>query len=158
MKKSVIFVFCITLVLGLYAGHSKNKDEADAVRSVLESYVQAWNSLDADQYMSNFVRDVNLLIFNSNPAVTYQGWEKMNELVHQAFQANRDPEIKFRDVRIQVSDSGDLAWLACYLDGHFTSGDKVNTMTGIRTTWILEKRDGLWRIVHSHWSLPEKDK
>lgn len=158
MKKFVIFLCIITLGLGLYAGYGKKKGEAEAVKSVLKSYVQAWNSLDADMYMLNFARDEKLLIFNSNPAVTYQGWEKMNQLVHQAFKENRKAEVKFRDAQVRVFPSKKAAWLTCYLDGHFEAGDKVTAIKGIRTTWILEKREGQWRIVHAHWSLPSLDK
>jgi len=165
MKRAIGFMVCALGVLVCSCAENADIeteklafDRAAAeseVLAVLDQYVTAWKNQDADMYVDMFAHDAELVIFNSVPAVTYSGWENWNTVVHEAFDQYAEAEISYREAVITICPSGDAAWLRCYLDGEMTSAEGTRVIDGIRTTWILDRRDEGWKIVHSHWSMPE---
>jgi ketosteroid isomerase-like protein len=70
-----------------------------------------------------------------------------------------DEELKpektdIKDMRINLAQSGDVAWFSCLLDdiGEY-KGSKWEWL-GCRWTGVLEKRDDNWLITQMHFSLP----
>lgn len=59
---------------------------------------------------------------------------------------------EIRDLRIQFSKSGDVAWFYCVVDDiNEWKGEPAN-WENVRWTGVLEKRNGKWRIVLQHFS------
>lgn len=57
-----------------------------------------------------------------------------------------------RDLRIQFSSSGDVAWFYCVVDDiNEWKGEPAN-WENVRWTGVLEKRKAKWRIVMQHFS------
>lgn len=57
-----------------------------------------------------------------------------------------------RDLRIQFSNSGDVAWFYCLVDDiNEWKGEPAN-WENVRWTGVLEKREGKWRVVQQHFS------
>jgi len=71
----------------------------------------------------------------------------------------RDPDFRgtrfeFRDLRIVLSRSGDVAWYSCYLDDCSSYKGKEFCLKNVFQTGVLEKRDGGWQHVLMHGSYP----
>ena len=65
------------------------------------------------------------------------------------FQAVR---YEIRDLRINMSESGTVAWWFCILDDiNEWKGEPAN-WEDTRWTGVMEKRDGRWQIVQQHFS------
>jgi ketosteroid isomerase-like protein len=64
-----------------------------------------------------------------------------------------DRKVTFNDVRIKVHKSGEVAWLTGFVLFEGKSFGQPFDLTA-RLTYILEKRDGRWIIVHTHASVP----
>ena len=65
------------------------------------------------------------------------------------FQAVR---YEIRDLRIDISGSGTVAWWFCILDDiNDWKGEPAN-WEDTRWTGVMEKRDGRWQIVQQHFS------
>jgi ketosteroid isomerase-like protein len=61
---------------------------------------------------------------------------------------------ELRDLKINFSRGGDVAWFFCYLDDiNEWKGEPAN-WEDARWTGVLEKRDGKWRVVQQHFSFP----
>ena len=57
-----------------------------------------------------------------------------------------------RDLRINISESGTVAWWFCILDDiNEWKGEPAN-WEDTRWTGVMEKRDGRWQIVQQHFS------
>jgi ketosteroid isomerase-like protein len=74
---------------------------------------------------------------------------------NEAFWSN--PEFKairydIRDLVINLSNSGDVAWFYCRLDDINEWKGKPANWENTRWTGVLEKRDGRWQIVQMHFS------
>jgi len=59
---------------------------------------------------------------------------------------------ELRDLHINFSKSGDVAWFFCYLDDINEWKVQPANWENARLTGVLEKRDGKWRIVQQHFS------
>jgi len=53
-----------------------------------------------------------------------------------------------------MSSHGGVAWFSTVLDMGVSVGSEVASLRGLRTTGVLEKRDGNWVIVQLHTSVP----
>jgi ketosteroid isomerase-like protein len=59
---------------------------------------------------------------------------------------------EIRDLRINISQSGTVAWFFCYLDDINEWKGQPANWENTRWTGVLEKRDGKWRTVQQHFS------
>lgn len=170
MKKSLIqFIIIIPLSLLLCLAFSCQKQgegvveeavpavdiEAEKlmVKSVLDKYVEAWKTEDIEKFSVIFAPDEDLVIFVSDSSERYLGWETWKEKIQGYIDAIQDVNVSFRNEFIKVHSSGNIAWISCIEDADWLEEDKLVSIKGGRATWILEKRNDNWVIVHSHWSV-----
>jgi ketosteroid isomerase-like protein len=71
----------------------------------------------------------------------------------------RDPDFRgtrfeFKDLRIEFSRSGDVAWYSCFLDDCGSYMGKEFCLENVFQTGVLEKQDGCWIHVLMHGSYP----
>ncbi|MCW8803472.1 MAG: nuclear transport factor 2 family protein [Ignavibacteriaceae bacterium] len=59
---------------------------------------------------------------------------------------------EIRELKIQFSRSGDIAWFYCVLDDINEWKGQPANWENTRWTGVLEKRDGRWVIVQQHFS------
>jgi ketosteroid isomerase-like protein len=59
---------------------------------------------------------------------------------------------QIRDLKINVSRSGEVSWFYCVLDDVNEWKGRPASWMNTRWTGVLEKRDNLWRIVQMHFS------
>jgi ketosteroid isomerase-like protein len=64
----------------------------------------------------------------------------------------------FRDLKITLSQSGEVAWYYCILNDINEWKGQPLSWENVRWTGILEKRKGKWVIVQMHFSFPEDPK
>jgi len=74
-----------------------------------------------------------------------------------------NPEFKairyeIRDLRINISRSGDVAWWFCMLDDINEWKGEPASWENTRWTGVLEKREGKWEIVQQHFSFANAGK
>jgi ketosteroid isomerase-like protein len=98
--------------------------------------------------------DEDLFIFWTNSDITIAGWNQYVKL----FDTWMDPRFKatlteIRDLRINISRSGDVAWYSATLDDLGEWDGKPTGARDIRWTGVLEKRNGKWVVVQMHGSL-----
>ena len=64
---------------------------------------------------------------------------------------------EIRDLRINLSKSGDVAWFFCLLDDINEWKGQPANWENTRWTGVLEKRDDRWVMVQQHFSFAAKD-
>jgi|GEM_PF-261203 len=65
---------------------------------------------------------------------------------------------EIRDLRIKLSESGEVAWFFCLLDDINEWKGQPANWENTRWTGVLEKRDGRWTMVQQHFSFAEGEK
>jgi ketosteroid isomerase-like protein len=103
---------------------------------------------------STMAHDEDLVIFWTNSDTTVLGWNQYLKL----FDVWMDPRFKatlteIRDLRLNVSRSGDVAWFSATLDDLSEWDGEPKGARDIRWTGVLEKRAGKWVFVQMHGSL-----
>ncbi len=127
-------------------------DEKAVITKVIRDNI-AW-ALTKDRPLaeSTMAHDERLFIISPTSEITI-GWSQQVK----GFDFWMDPRFKatscdIRDMRLDVSRSGDVAWWSCVLDDLCEWNGKPVGWKDTRWTGVLEKRDGKWLIVQMHFS------
>ena len=165
MKKylSVIpLVFLLCYMVGCQKAEKMDREpavdleaEIANVKAVLNRAVSAYNSLDAESYLENYCQDNDMVLFGDISRIV--GFEAFKEGVPKSFEQYDSAEVSYRDEVIKMHASGEVSWLSCYLDLKSVSQGEEHIVKGTSATYVLEKRNGKWLIVHAHWSVPKAE-
>ena len=120
-------------------------DEA-AIRAVLNDSYLAWAAGDADGMVAAYTDDASAVM----PGSLRDGRDAIRASMSAAFAGplkdtttyNQQLSVRFlgRDAAIVLSESGIL----------FPGQSEVPEASKVNATWVLEKRDGSWRIAAYH--------
>ncbi len=132
---------------------SNVETEKAAVAKVIHDAI-CW-ALNKDRALqeSTMAHDEDLAVLWTSSDSAVFGWNQYVKL----FDIWMDPRFKatlteFRDLRINLSRSGDVAWFSATLDDLGEWDGKPVGARDIRWTGVLEKRDGKWVFVQMHGS------
>jgi len=133
------------------AGTSASKARAETqIRALIEAFDQAINNADVEGSLTPYADDAEtfgLLVFK---------FSTMAERRRAAEEAVRTSRVRVtRTMEPKIKVHGNWAW--AYWTWRSETEDKQSgrrsSLDG-RTTFILEKRRGQWKVVHSHISAP----
>jgi uncharacterized protein (TIGR02246 family) len=140
----IIFLTC--------TGRTDLNTEQARVHSLLNRYVEAWESEDIRLFSEIFSNDENLLVLDGNSSRQFVGWNAFKERLLGHLESFQDIKISFEKERIRIHESGKAAWLSCVFTADFLYQGKPGRMDDLRATWVLEKRNGDWVVVQAHFS------
>jgi ketosteroid isomerase-like protein len=153
--------FSVLLVAGLLLGGcGQNNEQAvsdtvaekGAVRDVLHDYIASVETENMEDYATNIVHDQDMINFGAM-GEPIKGWEGLQTVMAGQNEMLDNIHIDESDLRVHMSQQGDRAWATSLWQFHATAGSDTMTIP-IRCTWILEKRNDIWKIVHFHKSVP----
>lgn len=134
----------------------KNITEKEKIEIVINSSIGWALNKDTILLYSIMAKDTNLFIFHPDSASTVIGFDNFKKLssiwLNAKFKAT---DFKVKNLRINISKSGDVAWYSCNLDDHALWGEEQIGWDNVRWTGVLEKRNGVWIIVQMHFSFPK---
>lgn len=126
--------------------------EKAAIRDVLDGYVRAVATEDMDLYGQAVAHDPAMVNFGTGAEERIVGWAALQEMMNAQNEALSNTSITQRDVTINVAPDGQFAWATSLWDLSATVGeDKIEVP--IRCTWVLQKGDYGWEIIHFHKSV-----
>ena len=130
--------------------------EKAAVKKVIESNIGWAATKDTSTMYSTFAQDEDLFYFCPDDAGNIKGFKAVTELTQGFFMLDDFKAIKYeiRDLVINLSRSGDVAWYHCRLDDFNEWKGRPANWEDVRWTGVLEKRAGKWVIVQMHFSFP----
>lgn len=124
------------------------------VRSVLDRYTRACNAKDFATISRIFAHGTDVSIIGTYVPQRCVGWKNVAAWYRGLFSTDDTFTVRHRNVEVKLLASGQSACLVCEQDGSGTYQGKPFRFEGVRTTWVLEKQEGQWRVIHAHWSLP----
>jgi ketosteroid isomerase-like protein len=145
------------LFVPVVAANALNEGGADPERAAVEKAIRAsigWAlAKDRPLLESVLAHDDGLFIFHPDSKSTVAGWDAFVRLfvfwMDPRFKATR---FEVRDLRVTRARSGDVAWFSAILDDCGEWDGKPSCWLDTRWTGVLEKREGVWRIVQMHFS------
>lgn len=121
-------------------------EDESAIRAVLDKSYRAWAAGDAAGMVADYTVDATAIL----PGSLRDGRDAIRDGMAQAFAGplkgtstyNKQLSLRFvgRDAAIVVSESGIL----------FPGHSEVPDAAKVNATWVLEKRDGSWKIAAYH--------
>ena len=151
-------VLCTILVLFICSCAKTTEDrntEKAAIGKVINASIGWAKNKDFTLLYSIISNDSNYIQVDPNPGII-RGFDefKKNEVFWKSpnFKAIR---YDIRDLKINLSGRGDVAWFYCILDDvNEWKGQPANWLN-TRWTGVLEKRNGNWIIVQMHFSFAQ---
>jgi len=100
-----------------------------------------------------------LFIISSIESLAQEGEPEKDKEILLVEKTWSSPDFKaisheIKDLRINLSRTGDVAWFYCVLDDINEWKGEPASWLNVRWTGVLEKRDGKWVIVQMHFSNP----
>jgi hypothetical protein len=114
---------------------------------------------DIDRLFAIMAQDENFFIFHPDSRSTIVGFSAFKEMgerswMNEAFKAT---DFAVRDLRVNYSRLGNVAWFSCMLDDHAEWNGQPIGWDNCRWTGVLEKRGDQWVIVQMHFSFAKDD-
>jgi len=132
--------------------------ETAAIDSVVKSNIRWALQKDTSLLYSTVAHDSALFWFSPDSAGTIRGFDASKRLTETVFMNPAFAAVRsdFREMRISISHSGDVAWWSCILDDFNTWQGRPANWENVRWTGVLEKRENGWVIVQMHFSKSEE--
>ncbi len=160
MKKCIIlgcligFIFCFLN----FCSHSKRPDynmEIQVVEQVIDNVFNWAVEKDFKLFFNTIADDSNFVSVTPYQRVKFGVEDVRNDTAFWASPHFRAIRHEIRDLRINFSKGGDVAWFYCVLDDINTWKGEPASWENVRWTGVLEKRAGLWRVVQQHFSFAQ---
>jgi uncharacterized protein (TIGR02246 family) len=121
------------------------------IQAVLDTYAAA--ARDVDAFVALYDEDVH--IFDVWSTVATRGIDAWQAMVTDWFGAHPDElaQVTFNDVEIVGAGDAAFAHGEVTFTWESVTGERLRAMTN-RFTFCLAQRNGAWKIVHEHASLP----
>ena len=152
----IILLFIMFSLLVLSCGEknsiSSRETEVRKITGVIDSCIGWFKTKDFELYFSAVAHDSNFIAVHPTSKVV-KGYEQ----VLKNSEIFKRPEFQYvrhelKDLTINLSRSGEVAWFYCVLDDINTWNDQPANWENTRWTGVLEKRKGRWVIVQQHFS------
>ena len=155
LKRKVLITLLLCFLPTVILAQDNAELERATITKAIEDSIGWALTKDFDRLFEVLAHDENFFIFHPDSKSTVVGWNKFKELS----KFYEDPRFKathfeVKDLRLNLSRSGDVAWYSCFLDDCGEWEGKPIAWENARWTGVLEKRDGKWVIVQMHFSFP----
>ena len=148
----------ILLAVALAACTSAPKVDVATEKAAIEGVVHAsigWaKEKDKDLLFQCMAQDASFFIYHPDNASTITSFEAFQEMVERFFMQDAFRAIGYevKDLRINLSRTGEAAWYSAILDDFNEWNGQSASWVNVRWTGTLEKRNGQWVIVQMHFS------
>jgi len=165
MKKLLMIITLVILLCFTFSCQKQGEEVAEepvidieaekaAVKTVLEEWIQCFETEDMELASKIIAPDDDLVVFGTDAAEHFIGWELFKESLQKQFDAAENVDASIIEELVKVHKSGEVAWISCLLDMEVTSLGESFSLEGMRLTGVMEKRNGNWVIVQLHASVP----
>lgn len=121
------------------------------IMQLLKDFEKAFRARDLDTIMALYSPDV--IAYDIAPPLQYAGVAAYRKTWQNFFDAYEGPlDVDFRDLQLGVSGNIVYTFSLERFTGTLKGGQKSEIW--VRVTDVYEKKDGRWRILHEHVSVP----
>ncbi len=125
--------------------------EKEAVAGILDNYVKSMVDEDMTLYGQVMAHDSDMVNFGAfgEPII---GWDALKTVITGQNEMLSETSIDVSDANIHIGPDGTTAWATSLWTLKAKAGENEMNLP-VRCTWVLEKRDAGWIIVHFHKSI-----
>lgn len=159
MKRVTLGIFAAFLVLAAPVAPTAPRivdaaAEKEAIRKVIHASIGWAMTKDFVLLYGSLAQDPELFLFQPTSTTTIIGFEAFQKFAeaHWRTEDFKATGYEFREVRIHLSRSGDVAWFSAILDDCGEFKGQAGCWKDTRYTGVLEKRRGKWVLCQMHFS------
>ncbi len=158
MSRLLPVVICLSIILSEGCNKMNDKQNFNAEKAEISKVIHnniGWAATkDKELSFSCFADDPELFWFSPRDDGTIHGFKAFVELTEGFFMKEdfRAIGYEIRDLQINLSRSGDVAWFHARLDDYNEWKGQPANWEDVRWTGVLEKRNSRWVIVQMHFS------
>ena len=149
--KKLFFAFLISSsFLTTQANQMTIANQADfVINKMWESFVQG----DHKMFAETMAHDSDMVTFGTDASERWDGWDDLQKSVKNQFDPFDILNVKRMNKKLNLSNSGEVAWFSEIVDWEFLADGKKQIIEGVRYTGVMEKRENEWKIVQFHSSV-----
>ena len=158
--KRTLFISLYSILLLFLLGSCTDKNvvdiqkEKNAVKLVLEKYALANENQDLNMIEEIWCPSDSIVSIGTESGEILQGFSSIKSAVEKQFQAFSKTYISYSDQLINISKDGNTAWFSEIVNYNFIINSQAMQYEGLRYTGVLVKKDGKWKLVQTHISVP----
>jgi uncharacterized protein (TIGR02246 family) len=154
MGRDLVLALCLLLaVAGSTSATEPAKTAVTQVRAVMDQLAKAWQAKDMAAVTRIVAHDPDMIWIGTDAAERWVGWEQLKASSERQFAALEKVKVTAHDRVVTVSQGGDAAWVFELWDMDVVSGGQPAKIKDLRSTFVLEKRQGHWLLVQGHISI-----
>jgi ketosteroid isomerase-like protein len=153
MKHFYIFYIITAMSLVIACQSAVDSEgEKSAIKTVLDNYILSIEKEDIDLYGKILMHDSIMVNFGTGAKERIVGWDALRKVIEDQNTALSETKITQSDVIINLSPNGKFAWATSVWVFKATMDSQIMELP-VRCSWVLEKQDNSWIIVHFHKSV-----
>ncbi len=126
--------------------------EEHAIRVLLDDYVASKEQEDLELYARTLAHDLEMVNIAPGANAYFVGWDSLVKAIEAEFALVEGTIITTRDLKINLHPDGKSAWATTLWDWQGIQNEQPVQLSG-RATFVFEKREAGWVIVHFHGSV-----
>ena len=129
------------------------KETEREIKTIIQKLTGAYERRKIEEFLGCFASDDDVVLYGTGVDEKRIGLEQIRAQVERDWAQTESISMNFGWV--SVSAAGSVAWAA--IDGafDFRANGQAGTIPA-RVSFVLERRDDGWLIVHSHFSTPSQ--
>jgi uncharacterized protein (TIGR02246 family) len=120
------------------------------VRQILDEVRDAVAANDVDRILKYYDKDARL--FDVRDTLQHKDLNSYRAYWDECFRSTKNFSYEIHDCQIEVSQ--DFALCTMLSNAHGTTLDDKKIESWLRVTVCLRKKDGAWKVIHEHVSVP----
>ncbi len=125
------------------------------VQATIHKFFNAMDSQDLQTMQELIPKTDSTVHIGTDAGEIWKGWKVLNDATKKQFEGLEYYKADIRDLEINVSDSGKVAWYFHKLDAEIKSRGTITRWEGARFTGVLQKINSRWVMAQTHVSIPE---
>lgn len=158
--KTKSIIFGIFTCIFFFTSCNKSVDvtaEKEAITQTIKQFYQSFESEDINLMSAVMAHDDDMLSFGTALGDLHESWG-MWEKAHLAqFEALDDIVLTSKNLHVYTNPSATTAWFADVSDWSLAVQGEPLSLNNVRITGVLDKREGAWKIVQIHASVPQEE-
>lgn len=124
------------------------------ISQVLDNLATAYEGHNFDLIENIWLTSEDVLAVGTEYNEKLEGWKEISTAIKRQLGTFEKTFISITDQDIWINEDASVAWFFEELNYNFVYKEKAMSFIGIRFTGVLLKKDGKWRLVQQHMSIP----
>ena len=152
MKKLIYLIIVTPILFSCNTDKTVDLVQAKAeAEAFIDTQFDFFSSGSLEKAKETFAMDAVLIGTDEDEYLS--GWAEVEPSLIGQIAVIKDPVFKTRNLNVVMGDDGNMASYTQLVDFTFDSEGQTVEITNVRSSGVIKKYDGKWKIAQIHWSV-----